>query len=263
MNQHRTSRTSRSKAQLPQAPSSSGVLADSNATTGTAHPLAQQQQERHTALQQRPGADDAAAHPEAQPQFLLTVFAAFDGNGDAAAGTSGVFNGTVTKLSDVSSGAAQQQAVPAILQAPAVSAPLEQDHVPEAALDAADSADTSAEDSASGLVDSSSARSGERQPPAVLWHKNPTARHENPVPATRSTRESSFYSVASGGAGADEPGDISSGGGGDGSTDGERYGAEGPSSDSGMSSQEGGLPHLLDVDDAGDAAVLAKRYRWQ
>ena len=250
----------------------------------TACSQAQQPHRCSMALQQRPGACGlAATQPETQPQYLLTMYAAFDGDGGGAAGTTGVFNGTVTKVSGISSGAAQPR-LPAAMQealpARSVQARCQQAFEAEANPYAAGSARLETEVGASPSANDNTAGHGIMQasaPPLPLaWRENPAA---------RSTRESSFYSVASrSSSGSDQScsnqtsDDSSSGGGSNGDSkefnssvaskglvpDGSRSGvttAQAAGSGSRTSEADNGQRHLLDMDDEAEAAALADQHQ--
>jgi hypothetical protein len=263
---------------------------DNRASRGSAAIQAQAQQPggRNVPSQQQLDASSLAAQPEAQPQYLLTMYAAFDGGGNGATGTSGVFNGTVTKVSSSGCGPAHHQPKAVMLAAlPPLPANSQRQQVSAsdaasgaAAPDAVSSASMRGEHSAATAAIGDKAHDGERQATGasapVVWRRNPTA---------RSTRESSFYSVASrsGGGGSDDTDsnsdshDGSSSSGGDDSSRGfdssaaverlDRGGlrssaSPGQESEGGsrMSEAGSGPWHLLDVDDAADAAALADQY---
>ena len=283
MSSKRRNRASHNRAlDIPDAPRlrehSKAAACDNRPSkiSAAAQPQAQQPDGRSMAPQQHPDSMTLAA----QPQYLLTMYAAFDGDGDAAAGTSGVFNGTVTRVTGACGGPAQHQLPAALLGAPPKQ-PADAETRQELASDAAGSASVAAEDSnsvpAGGGEAGDGKRQGTRMHAPVVWRRNPTA---------RSTQESSFYSVASrSGSGDDrshanrtsKTGSSRSGGYGDsresdssvaserhepdGSRDGVTAGREPGSGGSRVSEADGVPRHLLDVDDAADAAVLADQYR--
>lgn len=243
---------------------------------------ARQQRQAGSAAAQRITAE-LAAPPEGQPQYLLTMVAAFHEAGSDAGTKSGFFNGTVTQLSGADRGrtehqtlaagleAASAKSAAAALTAKAASASLRHpDDVAAAALNG----------------DTGRAACGGMRDSAVVWRENPTL---------RITRESSFYSAETGdGSGAHTSGGSRSRNGGSRSSNGGASESGGSSSESGakgprgprsdnwrnnaladiefaagsatcdgssgkQSDGVGSAPHLLDIDDATAAAGIAAR----